>query len=242
MDKPGKVGVYYMKKYFVAGLVILLPFALTIAILVFIFNFLTVPFTGIVKSIFDHYQIFDNGFFVFTTDHMQQIISQTLILLFLFFSTVGLGVVAHFFFMPQLATFGEAIVSRIPIVNTIYRTSKDVVKTMFHSSSKSFKQVVLVPFPTKEVYSVGLITQENLPNPNEGPSAYIAVFVPTTPNPTSGFLMMFKPEEIQYLDMKVEDAFKFVVSCGVVPMPFKIISREEAFAKSKKPEPETCTL
>ena len=221
-----------MKKYFVTGLIILLPVALTVALIIFVFNLLTQPFTGIVKSIFDYYGIFSNGFLFLTSDQLQQVVSQFLILVFLFFVTIFLGFIARGFFLPALLDIGESIVHRIPLVNKIYKTAKDVVKTMFTSSAKSFKQVVLVPFPSPGIYSVGLITRENLPSPHADYSDRIAVFVPTTPNPTSGFLMMYKPDEIYYLDMKVEDAFKFVVSCGVIPMPFKIITREEAQAKS----------
>ena len=102
---------------------------------------------------------------------------------------------------------------------------------MFGSSSNSFKQVVMVPFPGEKTYSIGLVTRENLPglpkaqNPKE---TLVAVFVPTTPNPTSGFLMMYKQSDLVYLDMKVEDAFKYVISCGVIATPFNEITKEQA--------------
>lgn len=220
-----------MKKYFVTGLIILLPVALTVAIVIFIFNLLTEPFAGFVKALFDRYHLFENGFLFFSSNQLQQIISQVFILIFLFFATVLLGAVARGFFMYYILNIGESIVARIPLINTIYKTSKDVVKTMFTSSTKSFKQVVLVPFPHPSAYAIGLITRENLPSPDQEYSNQVAVFVPTTPNPTSGFLMMFKPEEIVHLDMKVEEAFKFIVSCGVIPMPFKIISKEEVLKR-----------
>lgn len=211
-----------MKKYFVTGLVILLPIALTLAIVVFIFNFLTEPFAGAVKAIFDRFGIFSGGFLFLTADQIQQLVSQVLILIFLFFATVALGVIARGVFVYYLLHFGESVLIRIPLINTIYKTSRDVIKTMFTSSTQSFKQVVLVPFPSPEVYAVGLVTRDKLPSTDPSYAERVAVFVPTTPNPTSGFLMMYRPDEIIFLDMRVEDAFKFVVSCGVISTPFKV--------------------
>jgi uncharacterized membrane protein len=225
-----------MKKYFITGLVILLPVALTIAIVLFVFNLLTVPLSGIVTSFFNRYHLFEDGFLFLSSDQLQQLISQLLVLVIIFFFTVLLGVIARNVFSHYFISLGESILHRIPMVNTIYKTSKDVVKTMFTSSAKSFKQVVLVPFPSAKVYSIGLITREDLPSVDPLHSTKIAVFVPTTPNPTSGFMMLYSPDEIHYLDMSVENAFKFVVSCGVIPMPFKIISREEALKKNASPE------
>jgi len=221
-----------MKKYFVTGLVILLPVALTIAIVVFVFNLLTVPLSGLVTSLFSRFHLFSNGFLFLSSAQLEQLVSQFLVLVIIFFFTVSLGLIARNVLWDYFISFGESILGRIPLVSTIYKTSKDVVKTMFTSSAKSFKQVVLVPFPSANVYSIGLITREDLPSNDPSHSKKIAVFVPTTPNPTSGFLMFYNPDEIHYLDMSVESAFKFVVSCGVIPIPFKIISREEALAKS----------
>jgi uncharacterized membrane protein len=220
-----------MKKYFITGLIILLPMALTIAIVLFIFNLLTVPFAGAVKLIFQRYDLLDKGFLFLTPDQLQQGISQLLILIFLFLATVVIGAIARGFFIHYTVSLGEAILHRIPFINSIYKTSKEVIKTMFASKTKSFKQVVMVPFPSANVYTVGLITREDLPSPDLNYKALIAVFVPTTPNPTSGFLMMYRPDEITYLDMKVEEALKFVISCGVISTPFKIGSKEEILAK-----------
>ena len=76
---------------------------------------------------------------------------------------------------------------------------------------------------------MGLITREEMPSlANTSHSDAVAVFVPTTPNPTSGFLIMFKPEDVIYLDMKVEDAFKYIISCGVISPDFNTITKEEA--------------
>ncbi len=218
-----------MKKYFITGLVILLPLALTLAIVVFIFNLLTVPFLGIVKAIFDHYHLLDAGFLLLNANQIQNLVAKFLILISLFFIVIGLGFIARWFFFKTLLKFAEYVVKRIPLVSSIYRTCQEVIKTLFTSKTKSFKQVVLVRFPHLHTYSIGLITRDEIPSlAHTSHADAVAVFVPTTPNPTSGFLVMFKPADLIYLDMKVEDAFKYIISCGVISPHFNAISKDEA--------------
>lgn len=226
-----------MKKYFVTGLVILLPLALTIMVVVFAVNFLTDPFVGIFKAIFHYYNLFENGFLFLSAEQLQIFISQLLILVLLFFFTVSLGIIARWFFINYLLDLWDYALHRIPLVSAIYKTCQDVIKTLFTSKTSSFKQVVLVRFPNQESLSVGLVTRENFPGiPTAPDDQLVAVFVPTTPNPTSGFLMMFKPDDLIYLDMKVEEAFKYIISCGVIITPFKSLSRAEALARNAQRE------
>ena len=232
-----------MKKYFVTGLVILLPLALTVAILVFIFNLLTVPFLGIVKTVFDRYDLFEHGFLFLNPDQFQNLIAQILILISLFFIAIGLGFIARWFFFKAFIKFAEFAVKRIPLVSSIYKVCQDIIKTIFTSKTKSFKQVVLIPFPSPETFSIGLITQEEISSlagtPHEGA---VAVFVPTTPNPTSGFMIMFKQSDLIYLDMKVEEAFKYIISCGVISPEFNVISKEKAHQMKQEPALGTVKL
>lgn len=206
-----------LKKYFATGVVILLPVALTIAIVIFIFNLLTEPFAGIAKAVMNYYHIFQNGFLFFTSDQIQQAMGQFIILIFLFFLTVALGALTRWFFIHYLIRYSESIVNRIPFINTVYKTCNDVIKTLFASKTNSFKQVVLVPYPNAQTYCIGFVTREDLPNFKDFQNNdTIAVFVPTTPNPTSGFLMMFRKSDVIFLTMKVDEAFKFIVSCGIM--------------------------
>ena len=143
--------------------------------------------------------------------------------------------IARWFFFKTFIKFAEYVVKRIPLVSSIYRTCQDVIKTIFTSKTKSFKQVVLVRFPHPHTYSIGLITREEIPSlANTSHADAVAVFVPTTPNPTSGFLVMFKPADLIYVDMRVEDAFKYVISCGVISPAFNTISKEEALKHFKE--------
>lgn len=220
-----------MKKYLVTGLVILLPLALTIILVSFIFNLLTTPFVGLVEGILNYFGLFSSGFLFLTASEMKLAVSKFIILLFLIFFTVTLGALARWFLIRYLLKVWDFILHRIPFVSTIYKVSQDVIKTIFASDTNSFKQVVMVPFPHADSYSLGLITRYDLPplhNPNGTP--LVAVFVPTTPNPTSGFLIAYEEKELVYLDMKIEDAFKCILSCGVLLPGFKKVSKEEAIA------------
>lgn len=203
-----------MKKYFITGLIILLPITVTILLVRFFFNLLTDPFMGFVGPFINH--LFPGQ----SHPHVTQMISQLLILIFLFVTTVSLGALTRWFLVHSLLHYGEQIINRIPLIRSIYKTCKDVITTIFSDRSTSFKQVVLVPFPTMATRSIGLITQEDVSSltPNR-PGPLVAVFVPTTPNPTSGFLIMYSPEDLIYLDLSVENALKFVISCGVIMSP-----------------------
>lgn len=218
-----------MKKYFITGLVLLLPLALTFIIVVFLFNLLTEPFVGFVKGAMNYYGLFQTGFLFFSADEIQIWISRVFILLLLFFFTVFLGMIARLVFIHYIIRFWDYIFHQIPFVRAIYKTCQDVIRTIFKNDTHSFKQVVMVRFPNAETSSLGLVTRDNFPNtPPEVGGNKVAVFVPTTPNPTSGFLMLFDPEDITYLDMSVEDAFKYIISCGVIASPFKSVTKQEA--------------
>lgn len=218
-----------MKKYFITGLVILLPVALTLAIVVFVFNFLTGPFVGIVKTVFDHYDLFARGILFLNADQLQNLIAQFLILFCLFSLVAGLGLIARWFFFRALMRCAGYMVKHIPIVSSIYKTFHELIKAIFTSNDKSFKQVVLVRFPHSDAYSIGLITREEIPHlAGSADERVVAVFVPTTPNPTSGFLVMYRPQDLIFLDMKIEDAFKYIISCGVVSASFVALARPMA--------------
>jgi uncharacterized membrane protein len=166
------------------------------------------------------------GFLFLSGDQIKKLFSQIIILILLFFVTVSLGIIARWFFFHYLVRLWEQILAKIPFISGIYKTCQDIIYTLFVSSSNSFKKVVLVPFPSPNSHAIGLVTND-IPEINKkGP--YVAVFVPTTPNPTSGFLMIFDEKDLVYLDMKVEEALKYVISCGVIPTSLNIVSREEA--------------
>lgn len=199
------------------GFVLLLPIVLTIWITMFIVNLLTKPFLGILQSIFTYYHLLDNHPFVINNSHLVMIGIKISILIALLFFVILVGFIARLVLFRYLFRFGDYILHRIPLINKIYRAFQDVMRTLFSSGETAFSQVVLVPFPHSETLSIGFITKGTMPeNTAEEYQGNISIFVPGTPNPTMGFMLMFKKEEVLFLDMTVEEAFKFIVSCGVM--------------------------
>ena len=117
----------------------------------------------------------------------------------------------------RLLKFWDAVVHRIPLVRSIYGGAKNFTEVLLGDSGQSFKQVVLLEYPRKGLYSIGFVTATRLGEIQERVSPdMVCVFVPTTPNPTSGFIMLVPRQDLTYLDMEVESAVKMVVSLGVV--------------------------
>ncbi|MFN0064992.1 MAG: DUF502 domain-containing protein [Chlamydiales bacterium] len=199
------------KKSFITGLVILLPIAVTVAIVSFFINFITKPFVGSIEHFFIGTEFYAKyaGLIHFTL--------QILFLVALFLFTVLLGFLARAVFFRWIISVYDYLLHRIPIIKTVYKATQQVIRTIFGSSSRSFKQVVMVPFPTHGAYCIGLISSPAPAYCSEAiESNLISVFVPTTPNPTSGYLIMYREEEVINIDMKVEEAFKYIISCGVI--------------------------
>lgn len=216
-----------MKKHFVTGIAILLPVALTVAVIIFILNFLTDPFVDGVKSVLNYFNLFQRGFWILTPDEIQLAVSKFLVLTCLFISTVLLGILARWVFIRSLIRMWDYILHRIPLVRSIYKISQDVSRTLFSNDGKSFKQTVLVPYPNQDSYCIGFITRDSFPPLQDSLDPLIAVFVPTTPNPTSGFLLLYKEKDVIYLDMKVDDAFKGIISCGMILPPLQKLLKTE---------------
>ncbi len=216
-----------MKKHFITGLVFLLPLVVTIAVIIFLVNFLTQPFIGIVSSVLTKFNIINKGFLFLSPEQFLRYSSQFIILILLFLFTVGLGMITRWFFIHYLFRFGDRVLNRVPIVNTVYKTTQDIIKTLFVSDNNSFKQVVMVPLPRDDIFVLGLISRESPETCSQAAKQeLISVLVPTTPNPTTGFLLMVKKSDLIYIDMKPEEAIKYIVSCGViVPTPSPLPSR-----------------
>jgi len=206
-----------MKKYFLTGLVTLIPLVVTFWAIFFFINFLTKPFMGITTEFLNSFPSFAGYVHV----RLSYLISQILSLIVLFVTIFLLGFFARRYFFNSCLKLGDRILSKIPLVNKIYKTSKDIVLSVFNTKKQSFKQVVLLNFPYQGSYCLGMIS-------NSAPTAcstsigidMVSVFIPTAPNPMTGYLIMCKKEDLIYLKMKSEDAIKYIVSCAVIhPYP-----------------------
>lgn len=200
-----------MKRHFVTGLIILLPLVITLAIVGLIVNFFTKPFIGLSEYFLNKTSWYAAHY------ALVNFLLKVILILILFFFTVLLGYLARLLVFKSMLTFYDYLMHRIPFIKTVYKAIQQVIRAILGSSERSFKQVVMVPFPVRGSYAIGLISS---PAPSICEKTLecelVSVFVATTPNPTSGYLMMYKKEEVIYLDMKVEDALKYIISCGVI--------------------------
>jgi uncharacterized membrane protein len=204
-----------MKKYFFAGLATLIPLAVTVYIVVFVVHLLTRPFMGFVTQLLEQLPI--RSFGLITSEQLVRTISEVLILITLILFILLLGMIGRWFLVHSLIRLGDKILHRIPLVNKVYRAAKEIIQTLFVSGKNSFRQVVMIQFPHPGCYCIALVT-------NDAPRAcsvasrqeMISVFIPTTPNPMTGFLLMAPQAEMIHLNMTTEEAIQYVVSCGVV--------------------------
>jgi uncharacterized membrane protein len=132
------------------------------------------------------------------------------------------GVVVKNLFGGQIVAGLESLVRRIPVVGSVYGGAKTFSETVLTDKGKSFKQVVMVEFPRKGVFSIGFITSHELEEAQAKTAQEVTcVFVPTTPNPTTGFLVLVPKDEVVNMDMTVDEAFKMLLTLGVVVPTWK---------------------
>ena len=130
---------------------------------------------------------------------------------------IVVGMFAAGFVGGFFVRLGDWIVKKMPVVSSIYSLLKQVFETLFSKQNKSFRQVVLLEYPRKGIWILGFVsgnTEGEIKSKTE--KEMVNIFIPTTPNPTSGFLIFVPKEDIILLNMSVEEGLKFVVSCGIV--------------------------
>ena len=135
----------------------------------------------------------------------------SVILLFL------LGIIASNFIGKSLIKSGESLLNRVPVVSSVYNSLKQIVQTVADQKDRAFRDVCLIEYPKKDVWAIGFVTADLTGEPARAlGDDMVCVFVPTTPNPTSGFLLFVKKESIQILDMTPEEGAKMIISGGMV--------------------------
>jgi uncharacterized membrane protein len=131
--------------------------------------------------------------------------------------TLVTGMIATNFFGKQLILLWESLLNRVPFVKTIYSSVKQVSDTLFSDSGNAFRKAVLVQYPREGSYTIAFLT--GIPGAavsSHFQGDYVSVFVPTTPNPTSGFFLMMPKADVIELEMSVDEALKYIISMGVV--------------------------
>ncbi len=212
-----------MKKYFFTGFITLLPLALTFIVARWLFNLFTAPLAGVTESLILYYEK-SLGLSLSHHDTLVSFISQVLALILLIAFIFFLGFCGQKFLINTFQKIPERLFAHIPLVRTIFRLSKDVTKAVFTENKKTFKETVLIPFPHNDALTVGFVTGETPSILKEGlPPTDLVVFVPTAPHPMSGYVLLTPKKLVRPVDVSTEDAFKFLVSCGVIhphePLP-----------------------
>lgn len=192
-----------MKKYFITGLLIWIPLAITFMVLAWI--------VGTLDQII---LLLPNGL------HPREIFG---------FNVPGLGVVLTLLIVlctgliaanvlgQKLVQIWEALLSRIPVVKSIYYSVKQVSDTLFSSSGQAFRKALLVQYPREGSWTIAFLTgKPGGDTANHLPGEFVSVYVPTTPNPTSGFFLMMPRKDVIELEMSVDEALKYIISMGVV--------------------------
>ena len=136
-----------------------------------------------------------------------------------FFFTIFVGWVAKGLIGRSMIKFAESLVDRMPVVRSIYSGIKQISETVFAQSERSFEKACLIQYPRKGIWAIGFISttaKGEVSDRAETGGRLLSIFVPTTPNPTSGFLLFFPEEDVIELEMTVEDAAKLVISAGLV--------------------------
>ena len=192
-----------MRKYFITGLLILVPFAITLWVL-----------NAIITTM-------DQSLFLLPAAWQNPTIGGyrvkglgTILTIAIVFIT---GVLANNLIGNYLVRLWERLLHRIPVVSSLYGSVKQVSDTLFSSSGNAFRKAVLLPYPHADSYTIGFLT--GVPGgdvKNHLTGDFVSIYVPTTPNPTSGFFLMMERSRVIELDMSVDAALKYIVSMGVV--------------------------
>jgi len=207
-----------LKNYFFTGLLVILPIFITLYVIL-----------SLIRGMDTILKYIPAKYLPETYLHVH-IPGLGLILVVILVFVVGL--LTRNFVGRKIVQIGENIVDRIPLVRVLYAGVKQLLEPLFLQKTNAFKRVALIEYPRRGAYVIGFITGESKGEVQHKTSKNMTnVFVPTTPNPTSGFYILIPEDEVIVLDMTVEDAFKLIISGGIVSPP----ERKPAVNKAVSP-------
>tara|TARA_Y100000590_G_scaffold470759_1_gene669578 strand:+ start:17255 stop:17863 length:609 start_codon:yes stop_codon:yes gene_type:complete len=196
-----------IRSYFLTGLIIAAPLAITIAVTWWFINKIDAIFTPFIPKTL-----------IIDTHLPFSVPGVGLIIGFVIFTFIGF-LTANFLGSGFLK-FGESILNRAPVIRNIYKGLKQIFQTIFTENGRTFAKAGIIEYPRKGVYAICFISTDTkgeiLKKIGSNKKNYLSVFLPTTPNPTSGFLLFLPEEDVKILDMSVEDAAKLVISAGLI--------------------------
>ncbi len=196
-----------MKKYFITGLLVLVPLFITAWVL----KTLVQTLDQSLLLVPDHW--LPKAWLGVDIPGFGAILTILVIL--------ATGIIATNIFGQQVIGLWEGILARVPVVKSIYSSVKQVSDTLFSDSGNAFRKALLIEYPRKDMWTIAFLTGApggDVANHLKG--EYVSVYVPTTPNPTSGFFLMLPSKDVVELDMSVDQALKYIISMGTVaPLP-----------------------
>lgn len=213
-----------IQRYFLTGIVVLTPIVLTIYIFWKIFIIFDNWMAGVLQFLFVR--------ILGITNYYHRIPGLGILVMILLIILVG--ILTRLYVGRKLLDLGNWIAGKIPFFNSIYMTLKQIVEALFSDKGEVFRKAVLIEYPRKGIYSIGFMTQDTRGEvQNRAPKDLISVFIPTTPNPTSGFLLFVPKEDAIELKMSIEDAIKLIVSGGAIN-PTELQNAQSAENAEKK--------
>lgn len=194
-----------LRRYFIAGLLVLLPIWVTLLIIKFVVNLVDQSLSLLPRD----YQ--PDVLFGIHVPGLGIIFGLALVLL--------TGMLVTNFIGTWFLTLWEGMLAKIPLVRTIYMSVKQILSTLFTPGGESFRKVLLIEYPRKDSWTIAFQTGSGFVLPNNSGDELLTVFVPTTPNPTAGFLLLVPKQQVVELKMSIDQALKYIISLGVVIPP-----------------------
>ena len=221
--KPSMRLCLYMRRNFFAGLIVMMPFLFTFLIVRWFVLFIDTRVVPLVPNQVSQFALDHIGI-----DPVREIPGVSIIIFFV--ATMILGIFARGLIGAWILGRIERILHRMPLLPKIYSTTKQIFATLFQPDPDkkiAFRKAVLVQYPRKGCWTIGFLTADNIAEVSQktNNSQMRVIFVPTTPNPTSGFILFFPKDETIDLDMKVEDAVKMVFSFGIVQPSARVLEK-----------------
>ena len=219
LTKPQSGLIAGFRNSFLTGLVVIAPVALTIWLIWSVIGWIDGFVLPFIPNLYHPDNILNT---IFGQDVAINIRGLGVVVFLLF--TTFVGWIAKGFLGRSLIRVGENLVRRMPVVRSIYSGVKQIAETVFAQSDRSFEKACLIEYPRKGIWAVGFISTEakgEVKYKAKSNSDLLSVFVPTTPNPTSGFMLFFPRNDVIELDMSIEDAAKLVISAGLVYPPYE---------------------
>ncbi len=195
-----------IKRYFITGLLIWVPLVITAWVLSIIISALDQSLQLLPEA------VHPRNLVGFSIPGVGALLTLAMILLTGFLATNIIG--------QKLVVWWDKLLSRIPVVNSVYKAVKQVSDTLFAPNGNAFRKALLIQYPRQGLWTIAFLT--GAPGGdirNHLPGDFVSVYVPTTPNPTSGFFLMLPRQDVVELDMSIDEALKYIISMGVVAPP-----------------------